>query len=137
MSIVSTLTTILGLVLLFLGLIIFLFQLIGFTKYKYILNRMHAAGMGDTLGIFMCLFGLVLISGLNFTSAKLCLVIMFLWFASPTASHLISRLEAATDEEINKYVNVQIGEAVSEYIDTKTEESVRASLEEDNSKEGE
>lgn len=137
MSIVSTLTTILGLVLLFLGLIIFLFQLIGFTKYKYILNRMHAAGMGDTLGIFMCLFGLVLISGLNFTSAKLCLVIMFLWFASPTASHLISRLEAATDEEINKYVNVQIGEPVSEYIDTKTEESVRASLEEDDSKEGE
>ena len=128
MSILSTVTTILGLAIMFLGLLIFLFQIIGFTKYKYILNRMHAAGMGDTLGIFMCLFGLMLISGLNYTSAKLLLVIMFLWFASPTATHLISRLEAATDEEINKYVDVQIGEEIAEYIDTKTEESVAESL---------
>ncbi len=131
MSILSTVTTILGLAIMFLGLLIFLFQIIGFTKYKYILNRMHAAGMGDTLGIFMCLFGLMLISGLNYTSAKLLLVIMFLWFASPTATHLISRLEAATDEEINKYVDVQIGEEIAEYIDTKTEESVAESLREE------
>lgn len=136
MSILSTITTILGLIIMFLGLLTFLFQIIGFTKYKYILNRMHAAGMGDTLGIFMCLFGLVLISGLNYTSAKLCLVIMFLWFASPTATHLISRLEATTDEEINKYVEVQIGEEIAEYIDTKTEESVAAKLS-DEEKEGE
>ena len=128
MSILSTVTTILGLIILFLGMIIFLFQIIGFTKYKYILNRMHAAGMGDTLGIFMCLFGLILISGFNYTSAKLMLVIMFLWFASPTATHLISRLEAATDEEINKYVDVQIGEEIAGYIDNKTEESIAESL---------
>ena len=83
------------------------------------------------MGIFMCLFGLMLISGLNYTSAKLLLVIMFLWFASPTATHLISRLEAATDEEINKYVDVQIGEEIAEYIDTKTEESVAESLREE------
>ncbi len=131
MSILSTVTTILGLIIMFLGLLIFLFQIVGFTKYKFILNRMHAAGMGDTLGIFMCLFGLMLISGWNYTSAKLLLVIMFLWFASPTATHLISRLEAATDEEINKYVDVQIGEEIAEYIDTKTEESVAESLREE------
>lgn len=128
MSIFSSVTTILGLIILFLGLFIFLFQIVGFIKYKFILNRMHAAGMGDTLGIFMCLFGLVLISGFNYTSAKLLLVIMFLWFASPTATHLISRLEAATDEEINKYVDVQIGEDIDEYFDAKTEESVAATM---------
>ncbi len=116
MEIISAVSTILGLILLIIGIIIFIFELVGFVKYKYTLNRMHAAGMGDTLGIFICLFGLVLICGVHFISAKLLLVILFLWFASPTASHLISRLEAVTDEEINKYVDVQIGEDLSKHM---------------------
>ncbi|MCR4851514.1 MAG: monovalent cation/H(+) antiporter subunit G [Lachnospiraceae bacterium] len=116
MGIISAVSTILGLILLIIGIIIFIFELVGFVKYKYTLNRMHAAGMGDTLGIFICLFGLVLICGVHFISAKLLLVILFLWFASPTASHLISRLEAVTDEEINKYVDVQIGEDLSKQM---------------------
>ena len=116
MEIISAVSTILGLILLIIGIIIFIFELVGFVKYKYTLNRMHAAGMGDTLGIFICLFGLVLICGVHFISAKLLLVILFLWFASPTASHLISRLEAVTDEEINEYVDVQIGEDLSKHM---------------------
>lgn len=116
MGIISAVSTILGLILLIIGIIIFIFELVGFVKYKYTLNRMHAAGMGDTLGIFICLFGLVLICGVHFISAKLLLVILFLWFASPTASHLISRLEAVTDEEINEYVDVQIGEDLSKHM---------------------
>ena len=116
MGIISAVSTILGLILLIIGIIIFIFELVGFVKYKYTLNRMHAAGMGDTLGIFICLFGLVLICGVHFISAKLLLVSLFLWFASPTASHLISRLEAVTDEEINEYVDVQIGEDLSKHM---------------------
>ncbi|MCR4789061.1 MAG: monovalent cation/H(+) antiporter subunit G [Lachnospiraceae bacterium] len=116
MAIIKAIFTILGLILLFIGILIFVFELAGFVKYRYILNRMHAAGMGDTLGIFICLFGLVLICGFSFVSAKLLLVIAFLWFASPTASHLISRLEAVTDEEINKYVDVQTEGNLSEYL---------------------
>ena len=116
MGIISAISTILGLILLIIGIIIFIFELVGFVKYRYILNRMHAAGMGDSLGIFICLFGLVLICGIHFISAKLLLVFMFLWFASPTASHLIARLEAVTDEEINKYVDVQIDENLSDHM---------------------
>ena len=121
MEIISAISTILGLILLIIGIIIFIFELAGFVKYRYILNRMHAAGMGDSLGIFICLFGLVFICGLHFISAKLLLVFMFLWFASPTASHLISHLEAVTDEEINKYLDVQIGDNLSEHL-TKEDE---------------
>ena len=107
---ISEIFKIIGLVFLLGGILIYIFEIIGIIKYKYLLNRMHAAGMGDTLGIFMCLFGLILISGINYTSAKIALVIFFLWFASPTASHLISKLEVDTDEEINKFVDVQIKE---------------------------
>ena len=62
---------------------------------------MHAAAMGDTLGIGSCLIGLMIFSGLNFTTLKMFFVIVFLWFASPVSSHVLSRLEAATNEELN------------------------------------
>lgn len=67
------------------------------------MNRMHAAAMGDTLGIGFSLLGLILMSGWNFTSLKLLFVIIFLWFSSPASSHLIARLEVTTDEEKEKH----------------------------------
>jgi len=86
-------------VLMLCGLGIFVIEMIGVFRFKYILNRMHAAAIGDTLGIGFSLLGLILMSGWNFTSLKLLFVIVFLWFASPVSSHLISRLEVTTDEE--------------------------------------
>ena len=52
--------------------------MIGVFRFKYVLNRMHAAAMGDTLGIGFALAGLILMSGFTFTSVKLLLVIVFL-----------------------------------------------------------
>ena len=88
-----------GAVLMLCGLGIFVIEMIGVFRFKYILNRMHAAAIGDTLGIGFSLLWLILMSGWNFTSLKLLFVIVFLWFASPVSSHLISRLEVTTDEE--------------------------------------
>lgn len=91
-----------GAVFLLLGLGIFLIEIIGVFRFKYVLNRMHAAAMGDTLGIGFSLMGLILMSGWNFTSLKLLLVVVFLWFSSPTSSHLIARLEVTTNEDEEK-----------------------------------
>lgn len=92
--------------LLLCGLVIFIIEIIGVFRFHYILNRMHAAAMGDTLGIGFALLGLIVISGFNFTSLKLFLVIVFLWFSSPVSSHLIARLEVTTDEEKEKHYSV-------------------------------
>lgn len=92
-----------GVGLLLVGLGIFLLQLFGVFKFRYVLNRMHAAAMGDTLGIGISLTGLMLLSGWNFTSAKMALVIVFLWLASPVSSHLISRLEVVTNGDLAKH----------------------------------
>lgn len=89
--------------LLLMGLAIFVIEMAGVFRFKYVLNRMHAAAMGDTLGLGSCLLGLIVMSGLNFTSLKLFLVIVFLWFASPVSSHLIARLEVTTDEEKDRH----------------------------------
>ena len=103
MAVIEWIRFLAGAVLLLIGLLIFLIQMIGVFRFKYVLNRMHAAAMGDTLGIGCCLLGLIVMSGISFTSLKLLLVIIFLWFSSPASSHLIARLEVATDEEQEKH----------------------------------
>lgn len=92
-----------GALLMLCGLAIFVIEMAGVFRFRYILNRMHAAAMGDTLGIGCSLLGLIVMSGFNFTSLKLLFVIVFLWFSSPASSHLIARLEVATDEEREKH----------------------------------
>jgi len=92
-----------GAVFLLIGLGIFVIEMIGVFRFRYALNRMHAAAMGDTLGIGSCLVGLIILCGWNFTSLKLFLIILFLWLSSPTFSHLIARLEVTTDEEPEKH----------------------------------
>ena len=73
---------------------------IGVYRFQYVLNRMHAAAMNDTLGILCALLSLIVADGFTFTSLKLLLVIVFLWISSPVSSHLIGRLEITTNEHI-------------------------------------
>lgn len=98
---------ILGVAFIIMGLLVFVIQLIGVFKFKYILNRMHAAGMGDTMGISLCLIGTMFLFGWTFTTLKVALIVAFLWLASPVSSHLISRLEVTTNEELEKYCKVE------------------------------
>ena len=97
---------ILGSAFLICGLVIFFTEIFGVFHFRYVLNRMHAAAMGDTLGIGSCMIGLVIFSGINFTSLKFLLIIVFLWFASPVSSHVLSRLEVATNEDLESYCKV-------------------------------
>lgn len=89
--------------LLLTGLVFMILAVFGVNRFNRALNRMHAAAMGDTLGIGCCMLGLMVICGWNFTSLKLFLVILFLWLSSPTSSHLIARLEVTTGEEPEKH----------------------------------
>ena len=77
---------IVGVGLLIAGLLIFVVELYGVFKFKYVLNRMHTAAMGDTMGLGISLLGLIVLCGLNFTSLKMGLIIVFLWLASPVSS---------------------------------------------------
>lgn len=96
-----------GAVLLLSGVAIFFIEMIGVFRFKYVLNRMHAAAMGDTLGIGFCLLGLIVMWGFSFTSLKLFLVIALLWFSSPVSSHLIARLEVTTNEDQERHYDIE------------------------------
>lgn len=107
MEILNWIRFIIGVGLIILGVCLFITEMIGIFKFKYVLNRMHVAGMGDTMGLSLSLLGTIVLSGFNFTSLKMALVIVFLWLASPVASHLIARLEVTTNEDLEKYCKVQ------------------------------
>ncbi|WP_296908542.1 cation:proton antiporter [Marvinbryantia sp.] len=112
---------ILGTGMLLLGLFTFVVQILGVFKFKYVLNRMHAAAMGDTLGIGISLIGLMILSGFNFTTLKMGLVVVFLWCASPVSSHLISRLEATTNPHLDNYC--EVSDEIKEYLEEENNEA--------------
>lgn len=108
MILIEWLQFILGVAFLLAGLGVFAVQVFGVFKFNYVLNRMHAAAMGDTLGIGISLVGLIILSGWNFASLKMALIIVFLWCASPVSSHLIARLEVSTNERLKKYCETEL-----------------------------
>ena len=109
MILIEWLQFILGVSFLLAGLGVFTVQVFGVFKFDYVLNRMHAAAMGDTLGIGISLVGLIILSGWNFASLKMALIIVFLWNASPVSSHLIARLEATTNPHLERCCELEEG----------------------------
>jgi len=100
--------------LLILGVITFMIEIFGVFKFKYVLNRMQAAATGDTLGIGISLTGLMILSGFRFATLKIGLIILFLWCASPVSTHLISRLEYTTNENVGQYCKIEPGDTEKE-----------------------
>lgn len=85
-------------VLLISGLFILLTGVVAQYRFHYVLNRMHAASMGDSLGLLLIMLSLCVSLNDGWVIAKYLLVAVFLWLTSPTASHLIARLEITTNE---------------------------------------
>lgn len=50
---------------------------LGLFRFDYVLNRMHAAAVGDSLGIFCVLIGLMLLHGWSLSAAKTLLIFVF------------------------------------------------------------
>jgi multicomponent Na+:H+ antiporter subunit G len=77
------------------GLLFFLATTIGLLRFPDFYSRMHAAGKGDTLSSLLMLLALVLYNFQEFTigdllvGAKIILIIVFIFMASPTATHAI------------------------------------------------
>jgi multicomponent Na+:H+ antiporter subunit G len=91
-------------VLMLAGLMMEISAVAGVNRFRFVLNRIHAAGMGDTLGILLMLVGLCVKSPDLWLSLKLLLIILFFWLAGPVSTHLIGRLEYTTNEQLSREV---------------------------------
>lgn len=88
------------------GLIVCCIGVYGMFRFDYAANRMHAAALIDTMGIALCVAGLSISAPDVFSALKLLLVAVFWWISSPVSSHLLCRLEIATDEQRDEYMVV-------------------------------
>ena len=89
------------------GLFVLSIGVIGQYRFHFALNRMHAASMGDSLGLLLCLLALCISCNDGFVIIKFLLAIVFLWVASPVGSHLIARLEVTTNERLREHMEVK------------------------------
>lgn len=96
----SILQLLLGALLIAFGVFTIAVAVLGTFRFKYVLNRMHAAALCDTLGLLSTLLGAIVLLGVSWQSAKILLIIAFMWLASPVMSHLIARAEIRTHAHI-------------------------------------
>ena len=80
------------------GLFIACSAVLGLFRFNFVVNRMHAAAMNDTLGILLVLVGLMIQSGFQFATLKMLIIIVFFWFASPVSGHLITKMQITIDK---------------------------------------
>ena len=64
---------------------------IGLVRFPDVYTRLHAASITDTMAPLLIVLGLVLQSGISILTFKLFLILLFLLFTTPTASHATAR----------------------------------------------
>lgn len=64
---------------------------LGVLRFPDTLSRMHAAGVTETLATTALLVGLMLLAGWSLVLLKLCMILLFLLFTSPTASYALAK----------------------------------------------
>lgn len=84
------------------GVFCMISSVLGLYRFRYALTRIHAASLMDTVSIFLMLSGLSVATGFTVATAKMVVVILFLWITSPVASHLIGRLEVTINDELER-----------------------------------
>ncbi len=77
---------------------------LGSWRFRYCLNRLHAASVNDTLGLLLAMASLSVAVGPSFTTLKFLLIVILLWIASPLSSHLIAQLEISTAPDLSAHM---------------------------------
>ena len=72
---------------------------IGILRFPDVYTRSHAAGVTDTGGAGLILIGLMLQGGATLVTVKLILILVFIFFTSPTATFALVHAAYESDEE--------------------------------------
>lgn len=75
----------------FVGAAFCLVGAVGVLRFPDVFARMHSAGITDTLGALLVVFGLMLLAGWTLATAKLAFILAFLGMTSPTSTHALAK----------------------------------------------
>jgi len=104
MIVVEWIRFVLAALLLLIGLFAILSSVIGLFRFTYVINRIHASDLIETLAVLCISLSLILMMGFDPAVLKLILIIVFIWLANPISGHLMARLEVMSNPQIgNEY----------------------------------
>ena len=64
---------------------------IGLVRLPDLFTRLHAAGVGDTLGVGLFVLGFMFLVDFGIVTAKLALVLLFILLTGPVATHALAK----------------------------------------------
>ena len=103
----ETIRFVLAAVLMLCGVIAGAISILGVFRFHFVMNRMHCAAILDTISMAGILGGLMVATGSMEYIPKLAAALLVLWVGSPIASHLVGRMEIATDETAAQHIKVE------------------------------
>ena len=91
-------------VFLVLGLIAFASAVLGNFRFGFVMNRIHAAGIGDTLALLCTAVAVMIGTGEAGVILKLILIVAFMWCTSPVSTHFLAQIEYYMNRHLDDYV---------------------------------
>lgn len=73
------------------GVIFFFISAIGVMRLPDFISRLHASGIGETLGMIMLCTGIIIYTGISLLSAKVLFIILAMFLVNPIGTHLIGK----------------------------------------------
>lgn len=73
------------------GSFLFVVGAIGINRMPDVFTRLHAVSLSETIGSSLILLGLILEEGFTLVTAKLVMLVLFLLFSGPVATHALAR----------------------------------------------
>lgn len=83
-----------------LGLIFLVGSMIGMLRLPDFYSRVHASGNSETLGTMLVFLGLAVYNGISITSAKLLIILMFIFVGNPIGSHILTKAAYKTGHPV-------------------------------------
>ena len=88
------------------GMGFMLSALIGVNRFGFSLNRLHAASVGDTMGLLCVTLACIVKAGFDAVMLKFILVYAFMLLSCPMSGHLIGLLVYRTDKNVSREAKI-------------------------------
>ena len=79
--------------LLLAGLFFMVVSVRGVIKFPDFFSRLHAIGLGQSLGMGFCCLGMFIYQGPNITGLKILMVLFVSMLAGPIGTHIVDRVD--------------------------------------------
>lgn len=84
-----TIANIITIVLASVGLIFMVISFFGICKFPDFFTRLHAQGVGDTIGALLILLAMIVATGLKLISVKVFLIFLIIMLTNPIGTNMI------------------------------------------------